>query len=498
MKRADPFKELKQVIFRAQLRGTGARAATTNGKVESVVGAEQSFRLSQELHRSIKETSGLNMKSLQLQVLCMQLGDPTPYRFHWPLYAELRINKMPYRVYRRGNATKLGANSRDDSFSVGKHCKEGANTIQLTAVDPRPFVLVTALVRPRSLAEVRGMMAPRESLLEAQQRMRQAINGSVCAGDDSDDDIEVLSTVISLKCPLTGMRVKKPARFTDVSGINVFDLDAFLVMVQRSHKWQCPHTMRNSCVEFLQVDSYLERVLEVIKDEPINEIEVSPEGLWRPAGTEDRFRDISEDPGTAEPLSASKVKSERVAVNGASSDEEDEAAEMLRAMTELSQSGTAKGPASPKPDSPFDGDVIVISDSDDDSPPAKRSCPLPPASVTPPVSSGVPGPSCQGSGPQYPSGAGSGSGGGSSEGIPRVRIPLRRSQVTRPAPSRPQVHQQRPEPGHQSQMQSPRGSQQLMQQQQFHQSNGLLPSCGSATLLLTAHHLHLERLCLVL
>lgn len=33
----------------------------------------------------------------------------------------------------------------------------------------------------------------------------------------------------------------------DVSGLSVFDLDAFMGMVQRNSKWQCPHTMKNSC-----------------------------------------------------------------------------------------------------------------------------------------------------------------------------------------------------------------------------------------------------------
>lgn len=40
-----------------------------------------------------------------------------------------------------------------------------------------------------------------------------------------------------------------PARFADVSGLNVFDLDAFLDMAQKTYKWQCPQTMKNSSIE---------------------------------------------------------------------------------------------------------------------------------------------------------------------------------------------------------------------------------------------------------
>ena len=34
-----------------------------------------------------------------------------------------------------------------------------------------------------------------------------------------------------------------------MSGINPFDLDAFFGMVKRTHKWQCPHTMKDSSLE---------------------------------------------------------------------------------------------------------------------------------------------------------------------------------------------------------------------------------------------------------
>lgn len=59
--------------------------------------------------------------------------------------------------------------------------------------------------------------------------------------------------------------------------------------------------------QFLQVDSYLERVLEVIGSADINEIEVSPEGRWRPAGTSEEFRDIMEDPSAAKPMAMLQV-----------------------------------------------------------------------------------------------------------------------------------------------------------------------------------------------
>ena len=71
-------------------------------------------------------------------------------------------------------------------------------------------------------------------------------------GDD-DEDLETGATVLSLRCPLLGGRVRTPARFAQVPGIAVFDLGAFLASVARTRKWQCPISMTHSTVQQLQV-----------------------------------------------------------------------------------------------------------------------------------------------------------------------------------------------------------------------------------------------------
>ena len=68
-------------------------------------------------------------------------------------------------------------------------------------------------------------------------------------------------TEFSLRCPLSGSRIRTPARFVGVPGLTAFDLEPFLGMVKRSKKWQCPHSMRNLPVQDLMIDGYLSRVL---------------------------------------------------------------------------------------------------------------------------------------------------------------------------------------------------------------------------------------------
>jgi hypothetical protein len=73
--------------------------------------------------------------------------------------------------------------------------------------------------------------------------------------------VSALSEVVSLRCPLSGARIKTLAHFASVDTMDVFDLDTFMQHVQRSGKWQCPRTMANCCVYDLRVDAFMEGVL---------------------------------------------------------------------------------------------------------------------------------------------------------------------------------------------------------------------------------------------
>ena len=93
--------------------------------------------------------------------------------------------------------------------------------------------------------------------------------------NDSDDDMVLGSIEFTLRCPLTGSRIKTPARFAGVPGLTAFDLDAFVGMVKRSKKWQCPHSMRNLPVQDLMCDGYLSRILPRLQVRTTNSVKSS-------------------------------------------------------------------------------------------------------------------------------------------------------------------------------------------------------------------------------
>ncbi|KAK9835201.1 hypothetical protein WJX81_005406 [Elliptochloris bilobata] len=323
----------------------------------------------------------------QLQACSVLLGDSVSARLHWPRHAELRVNNMQYRPYGRSGSLKLGANARDEPASVGTLCFHGRNALSLSAADNRPFCLVLQLARRRSRAEVMALMAPPETAEQALERVRQQAGGG-----GGDDELMMGHSVMSLRCPNSGMRIVKPARFKTSGGLVAFDLTTFLDLAERTRKWQCPHSMQAGTVQDLVVDGFVQRVLASLQARPeVMEVEVAPSGEWRAPG-ESAWRSIVEPAAGAGAVAHIKAEAPAalpsgvdaagtsapnggangVGVQHGGSDSEGELSEReeMRHAAASVAAAARNRPPEPEPE------VIMLSDSDDDVTPPPP--PLPP------------------------------------------------------------------------------------------------------------------------
>lgn len=288
---------------------------------------QQTMDRSFQLHPHHVDMIRKRPNEFRLWAVCLLCNDSVPFRVHWPLACDLRINQSQYRVYGRSAHTKLGANQRDEPSNLGNLCVPNKNRITVVCADSRPFVVLLQIVKWRGMGGVMKLMAPSLSLSEAVKRVQHQVAGA------EDEEIETVNTVLSLKCPLTGSRIRTPGRFNDVGGLAAFDLDAFLSMAQRTRKWQCPHSMKQTSIFHLQEDSYLKGVLRCLEHHPdVTEVELNKEGMWRPAGGSGEFRDITD---TSPYQDANgMVKQEQQEVES-DSEEEDEEEELRKAAAEL-------------------------------------------------------------------------------------------------------------------------------------------------------------------
>lgn len=86
---------------------------------------DRTFALAPQHYERLKRRPQAGGAEYQLQLACLQLNDPVPFRFHWPLAVNLSVNGVPYRVYSRAPGQKLGTNARDEPASIGMLVRPG-------------------------------------------------------------------------------------------------------------------------------------------------------------------------------------------------------------------------------------------------------------------------------------------------------------------------------------------------------------------------------------
>eukprot|EP00889_Picochlorum_renovo_P002325 jgi/Picre1/29355/NNA_004745.t1 len=164
--------------------------------------------------------------------------------------------------------------------------------LQCCTVENFTWVVMVYIAEKQSHEDVKRLMMAPETKEEAKVRMKKLLAG------DSEGAIGLEQMTLSLKDPMTCTRISVPARFSNASGPQAFDLDSFLSIADLNRKWQDPTTLKNSSVKQLQEDTYVKVLLHNLASIPdINSIEVNANGDWRPEGLEDTWFDICQELG---------------------------------------------------------------------------------------------------------------------------------------------------------------------------------------------------------
>ncbi|KAH9548194.1 hypothetical protein CY35_11G076200 [Sphagnum magellanicum] len=236
----------------------------------------------------------LHKQNHDLQVWCVLLTDKVPFRMHWPAYCGLHINSVSVLVTNRPGTQLLSANGRDEGPRITAYIREGINQLSLSAHDARDFCVGVRIFRRNSVKQVMDLIpavTKGEDFEDALLRLRRCINGGGGGGsgvddDDNDSDLEIItdSITVSLRCPMSGSRIKVAGRFKPCLHMGCFDLNSFVELNQRAHKWQCPICLKNYSIDSLIIDPLFNCITSSMKymKEDVIEVEMKDNGFWRP------------------------------------------------------------------------------------------------------------------------------------------------------------------------------------------------------------------------
>jgi E3 SUMO-protein ligase PIAS1 len=174
----------------------------------------------------------------------------------FPHQSELKVNGEDVRANLRGLKNKAGS-TRPVDITNYLRCKHANYTNQINftyALTNKKFYLA---VRICKVVKVEELVAR----IQAGPRIRKVdvINAMVSKAKDAD--IEATSQVMSLKCPLSYMRLGLPCRGMGCKHVQCFDATSYLQLQEQGPQWLCPVCSNPARFDQLAVDEYVLPIL---------------------------------------------------------------------------------------------------------------------------------------------------------------------------------------------------------------------------------------------
>jgi E3 SUMO-protein ligase PIAS1 len=232
-------------------------------KAEIILSADQCRRIADERLRLLMYCGNSN-----------GLAPYSPVDVAFPNQVEVKVNEDEVKHNFKGLKNKPGTTKPADITSKVRAKPGYKNSLSVTyALTTKRHTYVVYLARhiaPEALLEKikRGPVITKQSVLDDMKRA------------NADPDIEATATRMSLKDPISIVRISVPVRGTVCTHIQCFDGTSFLQMMEQAPQWNCPICQKTLSFQSLCVDKYFEEILQNTQ-RTVEQVDVEPGGEWR-------------------------------------------------------------------------------------------------------------------------------------------------------------------------------------------------------------------------
>ncbi|CAI7583462.1 unnamed protein product [Penicillium pancosmium] len=214
--------------------------------------------------------------TLRVMVYCAAdsgLKSYTKSDIAFPHQVELKVNLDEVKANLRGLKNRPGTTQPADVTNYIRKKPNYTNNIVMTyALTQKKFFALINLVRLHPVNELVGQLQTRK-LISKEQVIREMKNRA------QDSDIVATSSVMSLKCPLSTLRIQVPCRSIVCTHNQCFDASSFLELQKQAPTWTCPVCSKSTSFESLQVDQYVDEILQSTSTD-VDQVVVEPSGDW--------------------------------------------------------------------------------------------------------------------------------------------------------------------------------------------------------------------------
>ncbi|THH34039.1 hypothetical protein EUX98_g145 [Antrodiella citrinella] len=202
---------------------------------------------------------------------------PCPIEF--PPTCEVRINSQQLTANLKGMKKKPGTAPPPDLGRSVRLTPGAANRVEMIYVNsqqpvtPKKYYLVVMLVEVTTVEQLIDKLkkGKYKSSNEIITKMQQPLT--------DEDDIVAGASKMSLKCPLSYMRIATPCRAWSCVHSQCFDAESWFYVMEQTTTWMCPVCEKALNIDDLIVDGYFDEIVKATPEE-VEDVIVEPDGEW--------------------------------------------------------------------------------------------------------------------------------------------------------------------------------------------------------------------------
>ncbi|OCH96086.1 hypothetical protein OBBRIDRAFT_787540 [Obba rivulosa] len=202
---------------------------------------------------------------------------PCPIEF--PPTCEVRINGVALQANLKGMKKKPGTAPPPDIGKLLRMSPATPNRIEMVYVNsqqpaqPKKYYLVVMLVEVTTVDQLI------DRLNKGKYKSKQEVFEKMFQAFSEDDDIVAGHQKMSLKCPLSYMRIQNPSRSIHCVHAQCFDAMSWFSVMEQTTTWLCPVCEKVLNPEELIVDGYFDEILKSTPED-VEDVIVEPDGEW--------------------------------------------------------------------------------------------------------------------------------------------------------------------------------------------------------------------------
>ncbi|KAL1972463.1 hypothetical protein VTN31DRAFT_6877 [Thermomyces dupontii] len=191
----------------------------------------------------------------------------------FPHQVELKVNYDEVRANLRGLKNRPGTTRPADITNYIRKRAGYTNSVVMTyALTQKKYYVVVNLVKKRPVEDLVNELK-RRSTISKEQVIREMRSRA------EDAEIVATSSVMSLKCPLSTLRIEVPCRSVLCTHNQCFDASSFLQLQEQAPTWTCPVCNKSTSFESLQIDQYVDEALRSTPSS-VEQVTIEPNGEW--------------------------------------------------------------------------------------------------------------------------------------------------------------------------------------------------------------------------